>query len=355
MNKKIIILFSVLVVLICFYSFPRKINVEELPNTNIEEPLLETIPKIENAIYLTGSYLTSEYRFEKIFFLIEETEINAVVIDVKDFSGKIYLNIDNEVLDGALQLWVETDKIIEKLHDKGVYVIGRVVVFEDPILSNKKPELAIKDNDGNIWKGYDGLPWTNPSSKEVWDYNILVAKEALNLGFDEINFDYIRFPTDGNLKIINYTLEGKTKIETMEEFYIYLRNNLKEANLSIDLFGLTTLVNDIGVGQNIEIASRYFNYVCPMVYPSHYADGFAGYLDPSEYPYEVVYKSLDEANKKVGNIRPWLQAFNLMGYEYKKEEIQAQIKATKDALGENYNGYMLWNSKNEYFSEYLKD
>ena len=356
MNKKLILISFTLVLIVSFSFLVKEKPIVEEVIPIIEEEIipknqLEIVPDEISAIYLTGPYLTSEYRFERIFSLAKEKAINAVIIDVKDYSGRIYLDIENEALDSALRTSVKTSEIIKRLHDQGIYVIGRVVVFEDPILSSQKPELAVKDNDGNLWKGYDGLAWTKPNSKEVWDYNILVAREAWNMGFDEINFDYIRFPTDGNLKSINYSLDGKTKIEIMEDFYIYLRNELEGINLSIDLFGLTTLVDDIGIGQNIEIASKYFNYVCPMVYPSHYANGFNGYLNPSEFPYGVVYKSLSEAGAH--NIRPWLQAFDLLGYEYGREEIQAQIKATKDGLQENYSGYMLWNSQNDYNSEEL--
>lgn len=343
----------ILTLIVFFHPLPKEIALEEevLPPEE-EVKQLPIFPKEIKAIYLTGPYLTSEYRFEKIFSLIENTEINAVVLDVKDYSGRIYLNIENEELETALQKQIKTNQIIERLHEKGIYIIGRIVVFEDPILALKKPELAIKDNEGNLWKGDDGLYWTEPGSQEVWDYNILVAKKAWEMGFDELNFDYVRFPTDGNLKSINYNLKEKTKTQIMEEFYHYLRNDLLEANLSVDLFGLTTLVDDLGIGQNLKIASSYFNFVCPMVYPSHYANGFDGYLNPSEYPYEVVFKSLNGA--KASNIRPWLQAFNLLGYEYHQKEIQEQIKATKDGLEENYSGYLLWNSRNEYREEDLK-
>lgn len=360
MNKKhfiIFFLFLFLAFAISFCFFKEEENFEEIisEEETIVSNQLKNIPDEVNAIYLTGPYLSSQSRLDKVLSLIEETEINSAVIDVKDFSGRIYLNIENDTLSkyNALQSWVKMDEIIEKLHEKNVYLIARIAVFEDPILSSNKANLAIKDKDGNLWKNYNGLSWVDPSSKEVWDYNILIAKEAWKMGFDEINFDYIRFPTDGDLKAISYNLNGKTKVGAMNEFYEYLRNELTGIRISADLFGLTTVIDDIGVGQNIEDASKYFDFVCPMVYPSHYTSGFNGYIDPSGYPYEVVFKSLNKASDKISNIRPWLQAFDLLGYDYDKDEIQKQIKASKDALLDNYSGYMLWNSQNVYDKEDL--
>ncbi|MDD4661946.1 MAG: putative glycoside hydrolase [Candidatus Pacebacteria bacterium] len=353
MKNKIIffILILFLTLSVSFLLFKNTGGEEEVIENKVEVKMPENI----NAIYLTSSYLTSEIRFQKIISLIEETEINAVVIDVKDFSGKIYLNIENEELNkyGALQSWVKMDEIVKKLNEKNIYTIARIAVFEDPILSNKNQSVALKDKQGNLWRTYAGAFWVDPNSKEVWDYNILVAKEASKIGFNEINFDYIRFPSDGALSNIDYSTHIKTKREVMIDFYSYLSDSLKNIIISADLFGLTTIIDDIGVGQNIEDASKYFNYVCPMVYPSHYAKGFDGFIDPSEYPYEIVFKSLSEGNKKIDNIRPWLQAFNLLGYEYKREQIQEQIQASKDALLDNYSGYMLWNSQNSYNIEDL--
>ncbi|MDD4358537.1 MAG: putative glycoside hydrolase [Candidatus Pacebacteria bacterium] len=347
MSKYFLIIFFPLLAIFFIASFFISVNKgspeEEVIITTKQ---LKEIPDEINAIYLTGPYLASEYRLNNILNLIEDTEINSVVIDVKDFSGRNYLDED----------WIYMDKIIERLHENNVYSIARIAAFEDPKLSSNRNNLAIKNKQGDLWKTYTGLSWVDPSSKEVWDYNIEIAKKAWNLGFDEINFDYIRFPTDGDLTNINYPFfnEEKTKRETMIEFYSYLRDKLKSIKISADLFGLTTLSDDIGVGQNIEDAGKYFDFVCPMVYPSHYASGFQGYLNPSEYPYEVVYKSLAEANKKITNLRPWLQAFDLLGYEYDRDEIQKQIKAAKDALLENYHGYMLWNSQNKYIKEGLQ-
>lgn len=344
MNKYLLIVFFPLLIatfIASFFVFNKEESYEEpIEIIVIETKQLKEIPSEINAIYLTGPYLANENRMSKILTLIKETEINAAVIDVKDFSGRIYLE----------DSWVKMDEIVEKFHEKDVYVIARIAVFEDPILSSSKNSLAIKTSEGDLWETYTGLTWVDPSSKDAWDYNIEIAKRAWNLGFDEINFDYIRFPTDGDLKNIKYPFFDKeiTKRETMTEFYKYLRNELKGMIISADLFGLTTVIEDIGIGQNIEDASQYFDFVCPMVYPSHYANGFNGYVDPSEYPYEVVYKSLSKANEKVNNIRPWLQAFDLLGYDYDQDEVQDQIKATKDALLDNYHGYMLWNSQNIY-------
>jgi len=349
MNKFLKILIFILLIFIVSFNVLDKEDVIPKEDTTVK------VPRNVNAIYLNSFYLTKEARFEKVISIIKETEINSVVIDIKDYSGKIYLNSSNEELNkyGAQQAYIKMDKIVERLHNENVYVIARIVVFEDPILATKNPNLALKDKEGNLWKTYASNLWIDPNSKEAWDYNILVAKEASKIGFDEINFDYIRFPSDGALSDIDYSSHNASKREVMLSFYKYLSASLKDIIISADFFGLTTIIDDIGVGQNIEDASPYFNFICPMVYPSHYSSNFDGFLNPSEYPYEIVFKSLSEANKKIDNIRPWLQAFDLLGFEYRREEIQKQIEASKDALLDNYTGYMLWNSQNYYNIEDL--
>jgi len=202
-------------------------------------------------------------------------------------------------------------------------------------LVKQKPEVAVKNKfTGGIWRDRKGISWVDPASKFVWDYNIEVSKEAIKLGVDEINFDYIRFPSDGDMKALAYPVFDEnqlSKSQQLEQFFKYLNENLKptEVKLSVDLFGLSTVNNDdLGIGQKIEPAYLYFDYVCPMVYPSHYANGFIGYQNPAQYPYEVIDYSLEKAlikrenlikemasttpdfaSSSVGILRPWLQAF----------------------------------------------
>jgi hypothetical protein len=288
--------------------------------------------------------------------------------------------------------------LMKKLHDQRVYVIGRVAVFEDQKLPIAHPELALKSKStGKLWKDNKGLHWIDAAATAAWDYNIEIARDMLSRGFDEINFDYIRFPSDGNLDDILYPISNNktVKAAVIKKFYAYLRAALPNARLSADVFGMTTTnSDDLGIGQHLEDALPYFDVVAPMVYPSHYVAGFIGQKNPAAAPYEIVQYSIAKALEKIKNyratwllaarsgdaarltktpeakakLRPWLQDFNL-GATYRAKEILAQIKATTDAirgcetcdevihdelLGEDVDGWMLWNASNVYTSDALK-
>jgi hypothetical protein len=307
---------------------------------------LQNPPEIIKAVFVTGYSAGSKNYFNYLNSFLEKTEINAAVIDIKGSDGVVTYpkRIPN------------INFLINYLHEKDIYVIGRIVVFQDPVFATFRPDLAIS--------GYNSS-WMDPASKDVWDYNISLAKDALeNHGFDEINFDYVRFPSDGNTKNIEYPVyngnppAGGSKAEIIKNFFEYVRKNLANQKISVDLFGQTTVnTDDMGVGQVIESAFLNFDFVCPMVYPSHYANGFAGFQNPAEHPYEIVKYSLDSAmarkNILVDNkakIRPWLQDFN-MGSYYTAEMVKQEIQATKDSLKENYAGFMLWNPRNIYTAE----
>ncbi len=286
-----------------------------------------------------GAYLTAwtTTREERVISLLEETDINTLVIDVKDFSGKVFFD-------------TLSHSFLRELSDRGIYLIARVTVFQDPLFALQRSDLAIKNKDGSLWEDRLGLYWIDPAARESWEYYAQIAQRSLDYGFHEVNFDYIRFPSDGDLSSAVYPFwDGKSRREVIKSFYAYLRSNV-DGKISASLFGLTTVArNDLGIGQVLEDALPYFDYISPMVYPSHYASGFLGKENPALYPYEVVYYSLARARER-GNgakIRPWLQDFN-MGAVYGKEEVYLQIKAVRDALGEDYEGYLLWNSINMY-------
>jgi hypothetical protein len=222
----------------------------------------------------------------------------------------------------------------------------------------------------------------DPASKEVWDYNISLAKDAALKGFDEINFDYIRFPSDGDLSIMGFPAWDKTQSrrEVLKSFYKYTSEQLKDVKISADFFGLVTVNNDdLGIGQYLEDALPYFDFVCPMVYPSHYAANFLGFSNPAEHPYEIVKHSSEisyyrrqifvtrlkialEQEKKLNpgrqpvtqvfaaKIRPWLQDFNL-GAIYTADMVKSQIEAAERFYKEDYVGFMLWNPSNYYTKE----
>jgi len=337
-----------------------------------------TAPEIINSVYITSWSASKKSHIDYILNLAKSTEINAVVVDVKDYSGHIGYDISSEIDKyGAKQKRIsDIDKLVEEFHKSGIYTIARITVFQDPILAKARSDLAIHDKNKlifatsdfsflTLWFDKDGLAWIDPSAKESWDYNISIAKDAIKRGFDEVNFDYVRFPSDGSLENMIFPFfDGKTeKSLIIRDFFQYLSRELAGAKISIDLFGLTTVSNDdLGVGQKIEDAFLNFDYVCPMVYPSHYADGFQGYDNPAEYPYEVIKYSMDSAisrlktfNEKkeqgrITKLRPWIQDFNL-GATYDFLAVQMEIKAIKDALKDDFYGYMAWNSKNFYTAE----
>ncbi len=338
-------------------------------------------PEIIKAIYLTSWSASKEKRIDYVIDIAKTTEINAVVIDIKDFSG--YVAYDTTVPEvekyNAEQIKIsDIDSLIQKLHKEGIYVIGRVTVFQDPVLARARPDLAIHSKSklssstssallfSSLWLDNMGLAWIDPAARESWDYNIAIAKDAAGHGFDEINFDYVRFPSDGVLQDMSFPFwEGKIpKHLVIKEFFKHLRQELPTTKISIDLFGLSTIsFDDLGVGQIIEDAFEYFDYISPMIYPSHYADGFMGYQNPAEYPYEVVKYSMESALKRLMlykqsqktnvQLRPWLQDFDL-GAIYNAEMVESEIKAVYDATGDNFKGFMLWNSWNIYTKEALQ-
>jgi len=336
-------------------------------------------PEIVKAVYLTGWSAGRESKINYVINLAKTTEINAVVIDIKDYSG--YVAYDTKVPEvvqyKAKQIKIPNiDLLLQRLHQEGIYVIARIAVFQDPVLARARPDLAIYRKYGlssflsllaafSFWLDNLKLAWVDPSSQEVWDYNIAIARDAADLGFDEINFDYIRFPSDGDLKAMGFPFWKKEvpRSQVIKEFFKELRRELPDVKISADLFGLTTInYDDLGVGQIIEDAFESFDYICPMVYPSHYARGFLGYQNPAYYPYEVVeysmerarerldiYKQINETEDKkiAAQLRPWLQDFNL-GAAYTPQMVRKEIDAVYNALGENFKGFMMWNPSSIY-------
>jgi hypothetical protein len=225
-------------------------------------------------------------------------------------------------------------------------------------MTKAKPTWAVtKKSDGGVWKDRKGLSFLDPANKEVWDYIVAIAHDAYEQGFDEVNFDYIRYPSDGNIKDINYHIAaGKTRADNIEEFFKYLNKEVKKdinIPMSADLFGLTTeATDDMGIGQVWEKALPHFDFLAPMVYPSHYPSGHSGYKNPANYPYEIILKAMSSAVKKtnavpnqsIDKIRPWLQDFNL-GATYNKDMIRSQMKAVYD---NKLDSWMLWDPKNKY-------
>lgn len=365
-------------------------------------------PQPTKAIYMTSCVAGTPSWRGALVKLIERKELNAVVIDIKDYSGTITFPPTNPLLKengGTGCRAADLPQFIYELHQKNIYVIGRITVFQDPYYTKTHPELAVKKlSDGSVWKDYKGLSFIDVGAKPYWDYIVALSKESYGLGFDELNFDYVRFPSDGNMKDIDYAYSrGKTKAEALREFFEYLHGQLKDipstssgqapsnssgqvgAVLSVDLFGMSsTNTDDLNIGQILENALPYFDYIDPMVYPSHYPPHFNGWADPNKHPYEVVNFSLKEAVKRAtatttpvrlfdsvlvsaatgttptlwskpvypaSKIRPWLQDFQYGGY-YGPKEVRAQIQATYDA---GLDSWLLWDPGNKYTPSALLD
>jgi len=336
-------------------------NTEVMPQGQLANP-----PDVIKAVYLTSWSAGTKRMINYVIDLAKTTGMNAVVIDVKDFSGEVAYetNVPEVVQYGASRIKIRNiDALLKRLHEEGIYVVARITVFQDPVLVKARPDLAVQSiGQEGMWADYKGLGWVDPVSPEAWNYTVNIAKDAASRGFDEINFDYARFPSDGDLKDMKFPFwDGQvSRQQIMRNFFAYLRENLEDIRISVDVFGLTTMNrDDLGIGQVIEDAYEYFDYVYPMVYPSHYAYGFLGYQNPAEYPYEVVSNSMTNAfarlqalrqaypEKKFAQLRPWLQDFDL-GATYDAQMVQAQVQATQEVMGGEFRGFLLWSPTNYY-------
>jgi len=352
-------------------------NNQIIPSVPLPPPppkKLANPPEIIKAVYVTGWSAGSKSYLKYLTNLFKTTEINAVVVDIKDYSGLVsYASDAKEVKKYNLynNAIPDINALVRFFHDQNVYVIGRIAVFEDPGYSKARPDLAVYDKTKTtdktkpvLWLDNHKLSWLDPASEEVWNYNVSLAKDVLAHGFDEINFDYIRFPSDGKTINMGFPVwDQKTERRVvLKNFFTYLRQALPDDKLSADLFGQATVnSDDLGIGQVLEDSLEFFDYVCPMVYPSHYATNFIGFENPADYPYEVVSYSMAKALKKeiayknllenptinLAKLRPWLQDFN-MGAIYTAEMVKLQITASEDGLKNEYNGYMLWSPTNIY-------
>ena len=341
-------------------------------------------PDAVKAIYMSQCVAGTESFRNSLIKFIEDTELNSVVIDIKDFSGGIAFPTDNPVL----APFVSNDcgardmkAFVESLHAKNIYVIGRITVFQDPLYAKAHPELAVQKAGGGVWKNYGGLAFIDVNAKPFWDYIVELSRVSYEeFGFDELNYDYIRYPSDGPMKQAVYAHgAGKSKEESLEEFFRYLHSKVKPMGIvmSADLFGYVTVhTDDLGIGQVLERALPYFDYIAPMVYPSHYNAGFGGLKDVNSDPYKVVSISMKQAVARViatttpnysfdatpiastspqlyqkksypaSVMRPWLQSFDYP-VAYTPAMVAAQIKANEDA---GLDSYLFWDAANKYRS-----
>jgi hypothetical protein len=315
-------------------------------------------PQEIRGVYTTGWIAGSGKWFPRLIDFINATEVNALVVDIKDDTGTLSFMADvplAKTTQSAVKMIADPVKMMRILKEQNIFPIARIVVFKDPFMAKAKPEWAVKDSEGGLWKDRKGLNWIDPYNKLYWDYIVDIAKEAIRLGFQEIQFDYVRFTSDGNTKRCVYPFSNEQAPEDLiREFLKYAKDKLAvyQVPTAADIFGLTTSADaDLGIGQRFEKIIGNVDVVCPMVYPSHYIPGNFGLKNPNAQPYQTVFQSISDAKKRMeqaGNtttqLRPWLQDFSL-GVHYGKAEIQAQIKAVKDA---GINEWIFWNPSCRY-------
>ena len=368
------------------------------------------IPEAVKAIYMSSCVVGTPSFREKLVTLIEETEVNSVMIDIKDFSGTLAFSPDSDTWQPAWQAAEcgarDMREFIKALHDKDIFVIGRITVFQDPFYTSHSPDLAVKRADrATVWQDYKGLSFIDVGARPYWDDVVQLSIDSYNVGFDELNFDYIRYPSDGPMSDIAFTHAEATEYGTdkqanLEAFFSFLHEEMtKEENFaaykhentgrteaiphtSADLFGMTTTnYDDLSIGQIQERAAPYFDYIAPMVYPSHYPGSFLNLGNPNDHPYKVVYHAMKSGVDRMAasttrlegfqherimtenasgtpvftgqyskpvyggdKLRTWIQDFDYGG-DYDANDVRAQIQASYDA---GVDSWMIWAPSNIY-------
>lgn len=324
-------------------------------------------PKAIRAAYLTYYGIAEPSIRNRVLDLVDRTELNAVVIDVKSDRGLIpYRTGVARALDAGAQgpvIIKDFDGMLRSFRERGIYTIARIVSFKDNVLAHHRPDLAIIDTrTGKPWIDNEKLAWVDPFREEVWTYIIDIAREAALKGFDEVQFDYVRFPTDGRLSAAQYsqTNSSATRLPAIAGFLERAKRELGPTGvfLGADVFGYTAFnANDTDIGQRIEELAPHLDYLCPMVYPSGYHLGIPGYRNPVTHPYEIVKESVRltrlRSQHTAIQVRPWLQDFRDYAFDkriFGTREVRAQIKGAADGGGV---GFMLWNPRNDYTADAL--
>jgi hypothetical protein len=311
-----------------------------------------TLPEEIRGVHVTGPLMSLPGKFRQ-YLALERYGLNTVEVDVKDESGNVAFIKGAPTLavkDGAARGYYNAKAAAAQAHKAGVYLIGRVVTFEDPITAVAHPELAIHRSDGSLWRTNGGLAWLNPYSRAAWKYDVDVAVSAAKAGFDEIQFDYVRFPSDGDLSIIRYPgVHPQPMKKTIAAFLAYAVGRLHPlgVRVSVDVFGLAAS-HDLGIGQYPAQVGKVVDAVYPMTYPSHYTSGEYNLPDPNAAPGATVRDSLRDFRTKLAGRKallvPWLQDFSL-GRTYTFTDVAAQIAS---ARAMDTGGFMLWNATGLY-------
>jgi hypothetical protein len=307
----------------------------------------------QNPGKITGVYFPSNClqgrNFAGIVHYMKAAGLNMAVLHAKDPRGRLFWDSTNSTAleIGAPHHNTPLENAIRTLKEKSIWTVAKLDVFQDSLLAASYPDLAVMDSTtGNIWADRKGLHWVNPYDQRVWEYMIELCLELIDLGVDEIQFDYVRFPSDGDLSAIEYpiTLENTTPAECIGKFLAYANSRLKPlgTTISVDIFGLTAWkAEDFGVGQVLENIAPHVDVLCPMLYPSHFPENFLRLKKPGQYPYKIMKQSLQEMKNRTNKeIRPWIQ-----GFWYTPEEINAQLKGAEES---GIHNWTIWNPTGKY-------
>ena len=337
------------------YNRVEQALADPLPEGVIEVQLAPLTPK---ALYLSFYGVGSKVLRDPALKLINDTELNALVIDVKGDRGMIpyrsSVALAAEVGGQRIITVRDIDGLLTSFKEKGIYTIARIVVFKDDLLATARPDLAVKTPAGEPWRDREHLAWVDPFRKEVWNYNIQIAEEAAKLGFDEIQFDYVRFPDSHSPRFSQPSTE-EARVKAIAGFLHEAKVRLAPYNvfLAADIFGYVCWnLNDTDIGQKLEPIASAVDYLSPMLYPSGFQFGIPGFRNPVQNPYEIVYLSLKKAQERSKisplRFRPWLQAFKDYAFDRRQfngKELRDQISAC-EKFGSQ--GWMLWNPVNQY-------
>lgn len=346
---------SVLHVKACGYR-PYKINL------NNNESVIELEPLNVKALYLSFWHASNNSkRLKEILDIIDNTDINTIVVDVKNEYGSTSYKTSFEQANNYGAHKDRTNRNIEKfmqlMKSKNIYTIARIVTFKDELQASNNPDYAIKKSNGEIWRNHDDMAWVDPFDKRAHEYTIAIAQEAAKIGFDEINFDYIRFPARAGLL---YSKESTQESRTLaiSTFLASAQDKLRKYGvfISVNTYGnICWSDDDNNIGQMVSSLAVHADYLSPMLYPSGFASGSFLVEHPSEHPYAVIFRSIRNIKDRISpiRIRPWLQHFKDYAHtkkRYEKFEINEQIRAADDI---NTSGWMMWSPSSRYYQDYF--
>ncbi|MGQ0766026.1 MAG: putative glycoside hydrolase [Gemmatimonadota bacterium] len=325
-------------------------------------PAAKVRPDSVRALYVNAWAAGSRSRMSQLIRIADSTEINAFIIDIKE--SDTYLTYAPTAIALAREIGADRrpastwlPELVDTLASHGIHAIARIVVFKDRQLAERRPDLAIRHTSGGVWRDNKGIAWVNPYDERVWEYNVAIAAEALEMGFAEVQWDYVRFPDVTERARSTMTFpghSGKSRADNIRDFILYSKSKLQKYSVPVtaDVFGLVThLEDDVGIGQQWEKVIAAADVVLPMVYPSHYYRGQYGFERPLANPYEIVRMAVtdavertnwlrDSAGVEVGEVMPWLEAMSIRGASYGPAELREQIAAVHDAGAASW---ALWN------------